>query len=59
MTPVDLLSEHGSDAVRYWSASARLANLLNNELREGDDPLRWPRLSEQNFRIDKWSLCRG
>jgi hypothetical protein len=22
-------------------------------------PLRWLRLSEQNFRVDKWSLCRG
>ena len=22
-------------------------------------PLRWPRLSEQFFRVDKWSLCRG
>ena len=22
-------------------------------------PLRWPRLSEQIFRLDKWSLCRG
>ena len=21
--------------------------------------LRWPRLSEQFFRVDKWSLCRG
>jgi hypothetical protein len=21
--------------------------------------LRWLRLSEQNFRVDKWSLCRG
>jgi hypothetical protein len=21
--------------------------------------LRWSRLSEQNFRVDKWSLCRG
>ena len=21
--------------------------------------LRWPRLSEQIFRVDKWSLCRG
>jgi len=20
---------------------------------------RWLRLSEQNFRVDKWSLCRG
>src|SRR5262249_34189942 len=22
-------------------------------------PKRWSRLSEQNFRIDKWSVCRG
>ena len=21
--------------------------------------MRWLRLSEQNFRVDKWSLCRG
>ena len=21
--------------------------------------LRWLRLSEQNFRVDKWNLCRG
>ena len=21
--------------------------------------VRWPRLSEQFFRVDKWSLCRG
>ena len=21
--------------------------------------LRWPRLSEQIFRVDKWSLCQG
>ena len=21
--------------------------------------LRWPRLSEQFFRVDKWSVCRG
>src|SRR5262249_32586585 len=24
-----------------------------------DFSLRWLRLSEQNFRVDKWSLCRG
>jgi MFS family permease len=23
------------------------------------DPLNWSRLSEQKFRVDKWSLCRG
>jgi hypothetical protein len=21
--------------------------------------LRWPQLSEQYFRVDKWSLCQG
>ena len=21
--------------------------------------VRWPRLSEQFFRVDKWSVCRG
>jgi hypothetical protein len=24
-----------------------------------DDDLRWPRLSEQIFRLDKWSPCQG
>src|SRR6266542_3043433 len=23
------------------------------------DGITWPRLSEQSFRVDKWSLCRG
>jgi hypothetical protein len=23
------------------------------------DEVSWSRLSEQNFRVDKWSLCRG
>ena len=23
------------------------------------DFVRWLRLSEQNFRVDKWNLCRG
>jgi hypothetical protein len=23
------------------------------------DGLNWSRLSEQKFRVDKWSLCRG
>jgi hypothetical protein len=26
---------------------------------EKDGKVRWLRLSEQNFRVDKWSLCRG
>jgi hypothetical protein len=24
-----------------------------------DNDLRWSRLSEQIFRVDKWSLCQG
>ena len=24
-----------------------------------NNPLRWSRLSEQFFRVDKWSVCRG
>jgi hypothetical protein len=27
--------------------------------RLSDAELRWPRLSEQFLRIDKWSVCRG
>jgi hypothetical protein len=26
---------------------------------EGFGKERWPRLSEQLFRVDKWSVCRG
>jgi TIR domain-containing protein len=39
-----------------------LARTLDERYRaiaEGNHPLRWLRLSEQNFRVDKWSLCRG
>jgi hypothetical protein len=33
---------------------------LNDQLvTERDIEKRWPRLSEQFFRVDKWSLCRG
>jgi len=27
--------------------------------REAKGPVRWSRLSEQIFRVDKWSACRG
>ena len=26
---------------------------------EVDGAMRWPQLSEQYFRVDKWSLCQG
>jgi hypothetical protein len=35
---------------------------LQKALQREKDPTvrqRWPRLSEQIFRIDKWSVCRG
>jgi hypothetical protein len=28
-------------------------------VRMSGDRLNWSRLSEQKFRVDKWSLCRG
>jgi hypothetical protein len=27
--------------------------------RIGNERQSWSRLSEQNFRVDKWSICRG
>jgi len=29
------------------------------EVGHGEMEMKWSRLSEQIFRIDKWSLCRG
>jgi hypothetical protein len=33
--------------------------LLDSEINDRGVPVRWLRLSEQNFRVDKWNLCRG
>ena len=30
-----------------------------SKARERDKGVKWFRLSEQIFRVDKWSLCRG
>ena len=38
------------------SASTKEASSVAPGRREGQ---RWPRLSEQIFRVDKWSVCRG
>jgi hypothetical protein len=35
------------------------AAVERNSDRPTKDKERWPRLSEQIFRVDKWSLCRG
>jgi 3',5'-cyclic AMP phosphodiesterase CpdA len=42
---------------RAWLAS--LGSPRDVTLVPGTRRLRWLRLSEQNFRVDKWSLCRG
>ena len=34
----------------YPAAKSRFGMIVN---------VRWLRLSEQNFRVDKWNLCRG
>jgi hypothetical protein len=33
--------------------------LLDREVDTMIPLVSWPRLSEQKFRVDKWSLCRG
>jgi len=35
------------------------AGLSVSEVRISTGGLKWSRLSEQIFRIDKWSLCQG
>jgi hypothetical protein len=48
----------GAQQDRCWNSDAQLRRRLEiqHELELGQ---RWSRLSEQIFRIDKWSLCRG
>jgi hypothetical protein len=42
---------------KVLTGKERLGNKSMDEQRV--DNLRWSRLSEQIFRVDKWSLCRG
>ncbi|MDA9504260.1 hypothetical protein XI09_05745 [Bradyrhizobium sp. CCBAU 11386] len=35
----------------------RITEIVSPKLSGG--PVNWSRLSEQNFRVDKWSVCRG
>jgi hypothetical protein len=47
-----------SDSVPLeMEAAAQNCESENAEARSG--LLRWPRLSEQFFRVDKWSICHG
>jgi hypothetical protein len=43
--------------IKQSRKNADLKTFLMDILANG--PVRWPRLSEQFFRVDKWSLCRG
>jgi hypothetical protein len=44
--------------MRKWKRLARVA-ALTQRLAEYLVLVRWPRLSEQIFRLDKWSPCQG
>ncbi len=46
--------EQADDTARTVSPAAAVA-----PDGEGADQLSWSRLSEQLFRVDKWSVCRG
>jgi hypothetical protein len=50
--PLQPLLRHDGDDVRQREAVMRPGPTL-------DTDLRWSRLSEQNLRIDKWSVCQG
>ncbi len=41
-------------------AADNAAHAVDDEIAQGyEEDLRWSRLSEQFFRIDKWSICQG
>ena len=45
-------------AIAVWPGRTRPGS-RNHDIVGGLDLKRWSRLSEQIFRLDKWSLCRG
>src|SRR5258705_13901736 len=51
-----------ADTLRFHS-TGRLdpspADPVDMDIEDFARSLRWPRLSEQFFRVDKWSVCRG
>jgi hypothetical protein len=55
-------TEKAREDFRPWTPRDRRIRFAVLRLRIGkraDGQLRWPRLSEQNFRVDKWSVHRG
>ena len=55
----------GSDMKQNWALAnlkvsyIKLETILSNHGPFPRSSLSWSRLSEQIFRVDKWSLCRG
>jgi hypothetical protein len=60
--PISLHTHAGVDENRYPPrAPAFIEDFARATIDAGArriPRLRWPRLSEQKFRVDKWSLCR-
>ena len=54
-----LVEEAIANAQRYFLAGADKFPDLQRWTNEFLEALSWARLSEQIFRIDKWSLCQG
>jgi len=51
----EALANIAFELVKDWKKEARRAR----EISSMNCQLSWSRLSEQNLRVDKWSLCRG
>ena len=45
--------------MRSFNALAGYPQSIATSLIRACARLRWPQLSEQYFRVDKWSLCQG
>jgi UDP-arabinose 4-epimerase len=52
------VGESVSDPGKYYRNNVAGSLTLLEALRD-HGVVSWSRLSEQNFRVDKWSLCRG
>jgi hypothetical protein len=55
-------SLEGLEGVQRWANNEASSAFIRKTLRQqalGAMRLRWARLSEQIFRVDKWSVCRG
>ena len=57
------ITQSGKDAISKDTAQKLEKIIISEEIKglpeEDRLDVRWLRLSEQNFRVDKWSLCRG